>query len=315
VARLRVTAIVTAAISIGLVLALPAADAQAAMPRPGTIHPVTFTMPRAARQPVRPVLVPPVHVPPVPGRPVPDRPVPGRPSGPLGACEQKLLDTASQHGVPRLVIVGASFTAGTGPGEAAKSWAVLLARQLHWDAVVYGVPGAGYVRPGVGRRGPVGAELGRIALRDLAPALVIVQAGHDDMGVPAPLERERVRQAIELIRAEAPQARIALVTVFPGKRRTAAAARTDQDIIAAARAADPGVIIMDPLAQDWTYPRTRDGLHPTAAGDASIARTVAGILSQHGIGPVPLGRAGPVICDSGIPAGPRVPARPVVPAR
>lgn len=45
-----------------------------------------------------------------------------------------------------LAIVGASFTAGVGPGRPGQSWAVLLARLLHWDAVVYGDPGAGYVR-------------------------------------------------------------------------------------------------------------------------------------------------------------------------
>ena len=213
--------------------------------------------------------------------------------------------------MPRVAIVGASFTAGTGPGRAGESWAVLLARLLRWDAVVYGVPGAGYVHPGAGHRGPMAAMLSRIGLRALAPALVIVQAGHDDIGVPARLERERVTQVIALIRAEAPEARIALVTVFPGRRRTAADYQTDQVIVAAARAADPGVIIMDPLAQGWTFPRTRDGLHPTAAGDAWIARKVAGLLGQHGIRPAPpRGPGGPVICDSGIPVGPPVPARP-----
>lgn len=36
----------TAAVSAGLVLALPAGGAQAAMPRPGATYPVTFTVPR-----------------------------------------------------------------------------------------------------------------------------------------------------------------------------------------------------------------------------------------------------------------------------
>ena len=94
--------------------------------------------------------------------------------------------------MPALAIVGASFTAGVGPGNPGKSWAVLLARLLHWDAVVYGDPGAGYVRAGVGRMGPVAAEIARIDLRALAPALVIVQAGHDDIGVPLRLEQRRV---------------------------------------------------------------------------------------------------------------------------
>ena len=79
------------------------------------------------------------------------------------------------------------------------------------------MPGAGYVRPGAGHGGPVAAEVARVGLRALAPSLIIVQAGHDDIGVPAALERQRVTQAIAAIRAQAPQARIALLTVFPGR--------------------------------------------------------------------------------------------------
>ncbi len=293
-AWLGVTALVTAAVAVLAALVLPvfsADGAPSALPRPGASYSVTFTVPHASRPPVRPA-----------------GPVA---SGPLAGCEQKLENAASQRGVPRVAIVGASFVAGTGPGRAGESWAVLLAWLLHWDAVVYGVPGAGYVHPGTGHRGPMAALLSRIGLGTLAPALVIVQAGHDDIGVRPQLEWERVTQVIALIRAEAPQARIALVTVFTGRRRITADYQTDRVIVAAARAADPGVIIMDPLAQGWTFPRTRDGLHPTAAGDAWIARQVAGILGQHGIRPAPpRGPGGPVICDSGIPVGPRVPVRP-----
>ena len=100
-----------------------------------------------------------------------------------------------------MAVVGASFTAGTGPGNAALSWAVLLARTLGWNAVVDGVPGAGYVRPGAGHQGPVARLLAREDLRALDPGLVVVQAGHDDSGVPASLERQRVGQAIDAIRA------------------------------------------------------------------------------------------------------------------
>ncbi|HEY6314311.1 MAG TPA: SGNH/GDSL hydrolase family protein, partial [Streptosporangiaceae bacterium] len=130
---------------------------------------------------------------------------------------------------------------------------------------------------------------------------------HDDIGVPPQLERQRVAQVIALIRAEAPRARIALVTVFPGRKRPPAAYRTDDAIVTAARAADPRVIIMDPLTADWVFPRTRDGLHPTAAGDAWITRKVAAVLGQRGVRPAPprAGAAGPVICDSGIPARPQ----------
>ena len=110
---------------------------------------------------------------------------------------------------------------------------------------------------------------------------MIVQAGHDDVGVPAGLEGRRVRAAVNLIHAAAPGARIALLTTFavaPGG--SPALRQTDQAIVTAGTAADPDVIVMDPLTGRWTFPRAGDGLHPTAAGDAWIARTVAAILAR-----------------------------------
>jgi acyl-CoA thioesterase I len=219
-------------------------------------------------------------------------PEPGRERSGLPACEQDLGSAR-----PRLVVVGASFTAGVGSGPG-RSWAVLLARRLHWDAVVYGVPGAGYVRAGARREGPVAAELTQAGLRALQPSLVIVQAGHDDIGVPPPLERQRVAQAIALIRAEAPRARIALLTVFAGRSPAAKAARTDHAIVTAARAADRAAIIIDPLAGGWRFPHVRDGLHPTAAGSAWIADHVTAILRAHGVHPAQAGTGpAPVVCD------------------
>jgi len=222
-------------------------------------------------------------------------------------CEQRLDRT---HGVPTLVVVGASFTAGVGPGNPAGSWAVLLARLLHWNAVVYGVPGAGYVRRGTDREGPVAAELARIDLHSLKPALVIIQAGHDDIGVPVLREERQVEKAVDAIRAEAPTARIALLTVFTGSTRRHSAThsaggsanQTDHAIVTAGTAADRNVIIMDPLAGGWLFARAPGGLHPTAAGSEWIADKVAGILHARG---VPAGdSAGPgsplVLCDTGI---------------
>jgi GDSL-like Lipase/Acylhydrolase family len=222
----------------------------------------------------------------------------------LASCEDKIESGAAGGGLPRLAIVGASFTAGVGPGNPLQSWAVLLARQLRWDAVVYGDPGAGYVRPGVGRQGPMAAEVARIGLRALKPALVIVQAGHDDIGVPARLEEQRVRQLVAAVRAAAPQARIALLTVFGGRTPSAAAYRTDRAIVSAGTAADHQLIIMDPLAAGWTFARARGGLHPSAAGDAWIAQQVDTILREHGVLAEPAGR-GAVSCDAGIPVRPR----------
>jgi acyl-CoA thioesterase I len=220
----------------------------------------------------------------------------------VSTCEQEIEQNQLRR-LPRLVIVGASFTAGIGSGPA-DSWAMLLARYLHWDAVLYGVPGAGYVRAGFDGEGPITAEVARLGLRALKPSLVIVQAGHNDIGVPPGLEQQRVEQAIASIRAAAPHAGIALVTVFTRQPPQPAAYQTDQAIVQAARAADSTVMITDPLTAGWEFPRAPDGLHPTAAGSAWIASQVAAMLRDHGVRPALTGFGQrPIICDRTYVAG------------
>ena len=115
---------------------------------------------------------------------------------------------------------------------------------------------------------------------------------------------QQVRRTIDLIRAEAPRARIGLVTVFTAPSRPIPARfyRTDAEIVAAARAADPDAIIMDPLTGHWKFQHADDGLHPTAAGDAWIARKVGRILHADGIIGLPAtpAAAAPIVCDLGV---------------
>jgi lysophospholipase L1-like esterase len=216
----------------------------------------------------------------------------------LAVCEQRLERTPRR--APVLAVVGASYTAGVGPGSPALSWAVQLARMLRWNAVIDGVPGAGYARTGTGAQGPMLRMIAREDLRALGPALIIVQAGHDDIGVWPRAESRKVEQTIAFIRAEAPRARIAVLTVFTAGPPSPPAVHTDHAIAAAAAAADRHVIVMDPLTGRWTFQHYRHGLHPTAAGDAWIAREAADILRSHGVHAAPPGGA-PVICDPGIP--------------
>lgn len=216
---------------------------------------------------------------------------------PLAACEGRIEREAQR--LPTVAIVGASYTAGTGPDNPELSWAVDLARLLHWNAVIYGVPGAGYVRTGSGDHGPVARMLAQVGLHGLGPALVIVQAGHNDIGVPPGFEAGRVAAAMNLIHRAAPRARIGLLTTFAASLGgTPALHQTDRTIVRAGTAADPDVIVMDPLAGQWTFPRAVDNvLHPTAAGDQWIAHKVEAALRAHGIGPAAATSATPVICD------------------
>lgn len=224
--------------------------------------------------------------------------------GTLAACEERLESKA--RSITTVAIAGASYTAGGGPNNPQRSWAAVLARMLHWNAVIYGVSGTGYVVRGSHHLGPVRQLLAAEQLRTLAPELVIIQAGHDDIGVRTDIERRQVQRTVQLVRAEVPLAQIALLTVFtaPKTRHLAGYARIDKAIVTAARAADPDVIIMDPLTGHWKFAHRHEGLHPTAAGDVWIARKVAAILRAHGMDPQPRTATTPVVCIRAVGGAP-----------
>jgi acyl-CoA thioesterase-1 len=188
---------------------------------------------------------------------------------------------------PLLVVAGASFTAGVGAPRPADGWAVRLAELIRWRAVTLGVPGAGYTRPGAGHLGPLSRLLGHLQLAALRPALVIIQAGHDDVGVPAAVEAEHVAGLVGRLRREVPAARLAFLTVFSPSTASVATltaeAATDSAIVSAVRASDPRAIVIDPLHSHWRFPRAADGLHPTARGDLLIAERVASALRRAGV--------------------------------
>src|SRR5204863_1172970 len=112
----------------------------------------------------------------------------------LRSCETRIEATA--HRAPVAAIAGASYTAGVGPDNPVQSWAVRLAQELRWNAVVYGVSGAGYARGGPGGARSMSSLLEAEDLGRLTPELVIVQAGADEGGVAAAVEACRVREAI-----------------------------------------------------------------------------------------------------------------------
>jgi lysophospholipase L1-like esterase len=173
---------------------------------------------------------------------------------------------------PLLAVIGASFSAGVGAGSPGNAWPEVVARSLGWRLAVSADSGAGYVNPGLGDRGPFARLAADLDLRQLHPSVVIIQGGHDDIGEPPSLVSERVTRLIDLVRTASPESRVDLLTVFSiGDRPSPAAVATDTAIVTAARQADPGIVVFDPLTGHWRFPRIADHLHPSPAGHRWIA--------------------------------------------
>lgn len=200
-------------------------------------------------------------------------PMPGRPHALVTGHGHAAVAAAPE---PVLAVIGASFSAGVGAGPGGHGWPADLAAQLGMRLRLSADPGAGYVRPGNGHRGPFLRLMDRLHLARLHPAIVIIQGGHDDIGRPLGLIGRHVRTLVDTVHAEAPHARIAVLSVFvTGNRASRPARATDRAIVRSARRADPHVIVFDPLVGHWRFPHIGDHLHPTAAGHLWIADRLA----------------------------------------
>ncbi len=189
-------------------------------------------------------------------------------------------DPASQ---PLMAVVGASFSVGVGAGSHRLAWPEDLARLLNWRLVVAADPGAGFLNPGTAHLGPFSQLLKRLHLARTRPRLVIIQGGHDDIGWRPSEEKVQVERLIRTIEREDPGGEIAVVSVFsahldPRPRAWA----IDRAVVAGARAADPEVLIFNPIKSRWHYPKHRGHLHPTRAGYRWLARRMAGVLQRSG---------------------------------
>lgn len=195
------------------------------------------------------------------------------------------LDHVSRASGPLAVIVGASFTAGVGAANPTRAWSVDFARWLGWRALVVGDPGVGYVRPGGDHLGPLWRLLALVGLSRLEPSLVVVQAGHDDHGVPTSFEEERVSGLYAKLSTELPDARLAAITVFARAGvPTRTEELTDRAIVAGIERADPAVVVMDPLQEHWRFDRSHlDGLHPSTTGATQITYLVERDLEDRGV--------------------------------
>lgn len=108
------------------------------------------------------------------------------------------------------MIIGDSFTVGSGPVRGWDGYAAQVARRLGWQLVTAGAAGTGFVNPG-----RVGRTFQQSFVKELSwrpePDLLIISGGRNDRGIGAARIETAAVHLLELVRRQWPHTRIVLV--------------------------------------------------------------------------------------------------------
>lgn len=201
-------------------------------------------------------------------KPVAAKPVAAKPAAkPVSGRTVPQVGTVDRRPV---VVIGASVSSGKAV-SASSAYPRRIGALTGRDVAVSARTGAGYAD------GSMGALARAANLPARNPALVVLQAGTNDVGAPPAVIAGQARRVVATVRQQAPNAKIVVVTVFPSIHRNAAARNTDAAIIGAARSVDPNVAVISPLTEGWTYQAADDG-HPGAGAHERLAERVAGLV-------------------------------------
>lgn len=194
-----------------------------------------------------------------------------RPVAQRAPIQRPVAQPKSQRSADRrsIVVIGASISTGYGVSKTS-AYPSRVSAETGRPVYVSAKTGAGYADGSIARL----TSAANLPARN--PGLVVLQAGSNDVGAPDAVVAGQVRKVVQTVRAQAPRAQVAVVTVFPSVRSGAAANRTDATIIDAARSVDPSVKVISPLGEGWQYPAQADG-HPAAGAHAQIAERVAAL--------------------------------------
>jgi len=186
---------------------------------------------------------------------------------------------------PRVLIFGDSWTYGSAASAPELGYAYVLGRDLGWEAMVHGVRGSGYLKPGLD-----GGTFGeRIAALDasLDPDLILVQGSINDRAQGHEGYRAAVAAAWDGLAALYPDTPIVIVGPAPQALPVhKATQRIDRDL--SELAAERSWWYVSPITEGWitesnyaavidTTPIGRN--HPSTAGHEYLASRLADALS------------------------------------
>ncbi|GAA3205612.1 SGNH/GDSL hydrolase family protein [Nonomuraea roseoviolacea] len=178
---------------------------------------------------------------------------------------------------PVMMVLGDSFTVGSGPVPAWRAYACQAARLLGWQPVVAGAGGTGYLNRGRAGRTFQQSYEQELAWRP-APDVLVVSGGHNDQRWSTAQVGRAATRLVREARAGWPATRIVVVGPLWLEAVPDKALRIRDTLAAVARR--EGVEFLDPLRRRWVTGDPSavvlpDGVHPTSAGHLMLARWLA----------------------------------------
>ncbi|MFB9678394.1 SGNH/GDSL hydrolase family protein [Streptosporangium vulgare] len=197
------------------------------------------------------------------------------------------LPPASPLPAPLVMIVGDSFTVGSGPVRAWDGYAARVARELGWQLITAGAAGTGFVNPG-----RVGRTFQDSFLKELSwrpePNMLIISGGRNDRRIGAARIENAAVHLLELVRRRWPHTRIVIVGPIWMTRAPRWAYDVREAVLLAADRQE--VPFLDPFEALGPHGRgwgrgavLPDGVHPTLTGHVRLSRWMVSALRKHGV--------------------------------
>ncbi|MET3450578.1 SGNH/GDSL hydrolase family protein [Curtobacterium sp. 1544] len=183
-----------------------------------------------------------------------------------------------------VLIVGDSYTKGSGSTRSEHGWAQDIVTDLGWDATIDGLGGTGYVNTGTYGSSRVTFSARIAAHRDLDPELVLVQGSQNDWLVGTDQLRTTVESTLREAERQWPDAVIVAIGPSAPQPRAEVTGGISSAVAAGAKAA--GVTYIDPLERQWFTTMNSpgfaasDGQHLNDVGYQYLADKVADALDD-----------------------------------